>query len=91
MGEKGRDNSLGKRKGVLTVPLSSKTEGLDTLQEKEGTKGVQASTNITEEFCSDFGRECSSTESLAELETMIAFSWLSESREFSGPCPVEFT
>ena len=81
----------GKRKRILTVPLSSQAEGLEALQEKKGTKGIQARTNITEEFSPDFNSERSGTESLAELETMIALGWFCESRKFAGLCPVKFT
>ena len=73
------------------MPLSSQAESFKTLQEKEGTKGVQAGTNITEEFSSNFNSERSSTESLAELETMVTLSRLGETREFSRLCPIEFT
>ena len=73
------------------MPLSSQAESFKTLQEKEGTKWVQARTNITEEFSSNFNSERSSTKSLAELETMVALSRLSEAGELSGLCPIEFT
>ena len=73
------------------MPLSSQAESFKTLQEKESTKGVQARTNITEEFSSNFNSERSSTESLAELETMVALSRFGEAGKFSGLCPVEFT
>ena len=72
------------------MPLSSQAESFETLQEKEGTKGVQARTNITEEFSSNFNSERSSTKSFAELETMVALSRLGEAREFTGLCPIEF-
>ena len=73
------------------MPLTSQAQSFEALQEKESTKGVQARTNITEEFSSNFKSERSSTESLAELETMVALSRLSEAGEFSGLCPIEFT
>ena len=73
------------------MPLSSQAESFETLQEKEGTKRVHARTDVTEEFSSDFDSECGSTESLAELETMVTLSRLGEAGEFSGLCPVEFT
>jgi hypothetical protein len=81
---------LGKCKGVVTVPLSSQTESLKTLQEKEGAKRVQARTDITEEFSSDFDSESSGTESLAKFEAMVAFSRLGESGKFARLCPIEF-
>jgi hypothetical protein len=68
------------------MPLCSQAQGLETLREKEGTKGIQRRPNITEKFSSDFNG--SSTESLAELQTMVTLRRLSE---FSGLCPVEFT
>ena len=73
------------------MPLCSQAQGLETLQEKEGTKGIQRRANITEKFSADFNGKRSSTESLAELQTMVTLRRLSESREFSGLCPVEFT
>ena len=82
---------LGECKGVLAVPLSSQAESFKTLQEKESTKGVQARTNITEEFSSNFKSKRSGTECLAELETMVALSRFGEAGKFSGLCPIEFT
>ena len=73
------------------MPLSSQAESFETLQEKESTKGVQARTNITEEFSSNFKSKRSSTECLAELETMVALSWFGEAGKFPGLCPIEFT
>ena len=82
---------LGECKRVLTMPLSSQAESFETLQEKEGTKGVQARTNIAEEFSSNFNSERSSTESLAELKTMVALGGFGEAGEFPGLCPIKFT
>jgi hypothetical protein len=73
------------------MPLSSQAESFETLQNKEGTKGVKARTDITEEFSSNFNSECSSTKSLAKLKTMVALSRFREAGEFSGLCPIEFT
>ena len=61
------------------------------MEEEKSTEGVQAWADITQELRADEDGKSSDTESLAEFESMVAFSRFCESGEFPGLGPVEFT
>lgn len=81
---------LGELECILTVPLASEAERLESLEEEESTEWIQARTNVTEELSANFDSKRNGSECFAKFKTVVPFSWFSEPREPARFRPVEF-
>jgi hypothetical protein len=81
---------LRESQSILTMSLPPQAERLKTLEEEERAKGVQARTQVPEEFCAHFDCECNLAKGLGKDEPVVPLRGASEAREFSGLGPVKF-
>lgn len=72
------------------MPLRPEAECLEPLQQKEGTKGVQRRSEVTQHFDAGLDRERDRAKRLAEFQPMVALRRLCERRKPPGARPIEF-
>ena len=65
------------------MPLTSETEGLQTLEKQERCEWVHTCPHVTKDFHSQFHNKRQGSECFAEFEAMETFRWFCERREFS--------
>ena len=80
---------LSQSKCVITVPLTSETESLESLKEEEGSKGIQGRSEVTEELSPNFNCKRDGSKCFAKFKTVVPFSWFGESRKLPRSRPVE--
>lgn len=72
------------------MPLSAKTEGLQTLEEEECAERVQGGADIAQELGADKDSVGGGTKGLAEFEPVVTLCRFCERGEFARLCPIKF-
>jgi hypothetical protein len=74
------------------MSLSAQAQSLNTLDELKGAEWVERTSQITQDFDSNADGKCDGSESLPELQSVVAWGWLDHLRETFGVlAPVELS
>jgi hypothetical protein len=74
---------------VVAVPLHTKRQGLEPIEDEEGAKGVEGRTKVAKELGSNLDGERNIAKGFTELESVVSLGRLCEAREFAVLRPVE--
>jgi hypothetical protein len=71
------------------MSLTTQTKRLETLNEEEGTEGIQCGPDVAQEFDTKFDRKGNRSKGLAEDQAVITLRRGRERRKFATTSPVK--